>query len=85
MVSFGDIQVLPRRARVSTVLNLTGGRLAPALEMVVLLSVTVTGKVLVTAIRFTLERLFPCRSTPVDLEFLGDRKDCAAGWERAAL
>lgn len=54
------------------------------MEMVVLLSVTVTGKVLVTAIRFTLERLFPCRSTPVDLEFL-DQKDCAAGWEPVVL
>lgn len=69
----------------STVLNLTGGRLASAMEMVVLPSVPVTGNVLVTAIRFTLERLFPCRSTPVDLEFFGDRKDCAAGWEPAAL
>lgn len=55
------------------------------MEMVVLPSVPVTGNVLVTAIRFTLERLFPCRSTPVDLEFFGDRKDCAAGWEPAAL
>lgn len=45
------------------------------MEMVVVLSVTVTGKVLVTSIRSSLERLFPCRSTPVDLEFLGDRKD----------
>lgn len=55
------------------------------MEMVALHSITVTGKVLVAAIKFTLERLFPCKSTPVDLEFLGDRKDCATGWEPAAL
>ena len=51
--------------------------------MGVFLSIAAIGKLPITTVKFTFERLFPCMSAFVDLEVLGAREDLAAARERA--
>lgn len=62
-----NLHVLPQGARVSvgfvTASNLAVVGLVAGVDMGVFLSITAVGKLPVTAIKFTFERLFPCNKT----------------------
>lgn len=62
-----NLHVLPQGARVSvgfvTASNLAVVGLVTGVDMRMFLSITAVGKLPVTAIKFTFERLFPCNKT----------------------
>lgn len=62
-----NLHVLPQRAWVSirfvTATNLAVIWLVAGVDMRMFLSITAIGKLSVTAIKFTFERLFPCKKT----------------------
>lgn len=82
-----NLHVLPQRAwvgvRFITASNLTVVGLVAGVDMGVFLSIAAIGKLPITTVKFTFERLFPCMSALVDLEVLGAREDLAAARERA--
>lgn len=72
-----NLHVLPQRAwvgvRFITASNLTVVGLVAGVDMGVFLSIAAIGKLPITTIKFTFERLFPCNTTQERLAIASQR------------